>query len=57
MTKQDFVKMANAFAKRRPTANTEKREQWEELRETFCELFKDSNQNFNKQRFIEATEK
>ena len=57
MTKQDFIKMAKAFAKRRPLANKEKREQWEELRETFCEIFSDNNHAFDKQRFIEATEK
>lgn len=57
MTKKDFVKIASAFSKSRPLVNADKREQWELLREALCTVFKDDNQAFDKQKFIDATEK
>jgi hypothetical protein len=57
LTKKDFVKVADALAKTRPLVNADKREQWELLREALCTVFKDDNPAFDKQRFIDATEK
>ena len=70
MTRKHYIAIADMLARRQPYVSNDPEEEdysygkmrgalseWEGIRDDLCDLFKADNPNFDRQKFVEATER